>query len=78
MEMKQTLKTHFELNLSAYKKFYINRASKWPFWLQSYSGKVVLILHEYLNIYYIIISIKNSFRTPTSQKNSFRAKTKSI
>ena len=75
MEMKQTLKTHFELNLSAYKKFYIIRASKWPFWLRSYSGKVVLILHEYLNIYYIIISLRNSFGAPRSSKNTFHVKT---
>ena len=59
--MKQTLKTHFALNLSAFNKFYPNRAFKGRFWLRSDSNKVVLMLHVCLNIYCIIISPRDSF-----------------
>ena len=61
LEMQQILKTHFALNLNAYDKFYLNRSFKGLFWLRSDSRKVVLILHEYLNIYCIIISLRDSF-----------------
>ena len=74
LEIQQTLKTHFALNLSAYNKFYLNKAFNGLFWLQSDSSKVVLNLHEYLNIYCIIISLRDSFLAPTSLKNSLHAK----
>ena len=59
--MQQTLKTHFALNLNAYNKFYVNRCFKELFRLRSDSRKVVSILNEYLNIYCIIISLRDSF-----------------
>ena len=76
--MQQTLKTYFALNPSAYNKFYLNQAFKGLFWLRSDSTKVVLILHEYLNIYFIIISLRDSFWEPTSLQKSLREKTKSF
>ena len=76
--MQQTLKTPLAPKLSAENKFYLNRAFKGLFWLQSESSKVVLILHEYLNIYCIIISLMDSFRAPTSHRKSLRVKTKSF
>ena len=76
--MQQTLKTHFALNLSAHNKFYLNRAFIGLFWLRSDSSKVVLILHEYWNIYCIIVSLTESFWAPTSLKKSLRKKTKSF
>ena len=78
LEMKQTLKTHFSLNLNAYNKFYVNRSFKELFWLRSESRNVVSILHEYLNIYWIIISLGDSFWAPTSLQKLLRAKTKSF
>ena len=48
------------------------------FWLRSDSSKVVLILNEYLNIYCIIITLRDSFRPQKSVKKSLRRKTKSF
>ena len=76
--MKQTLKTHFALNLNAYNKFYVNRSFKELFSLRSESRKVVLILHEYLNIYCVIRSLRDSVGAQTNFKKSPRAKTKSL
>ena len=59
--MEKTLKSHFVLKLSAYNKFYLNRAFKRPFWLRSDFSKVVLIIHGFLNRYCIIISLRDSF-----------------
>ena len=59
--MQQTLKTHFAINLNAYNKFYVNLSFKGLFWLWSDSRTVVLILHEYLNIYCIIINLGTHF-----------------
>ena len=61
LEIQKTLKTQFALNLSAYNKFYLNRAFKGLLSLRSDSNKVVLFLHEYLNINCIIISVRDSF-----------------
>ena len=76
--MQQTLKTHFALNLSAYNKFYLNQAFKGLFWLRSDPRKVVLILNEYLNIYYVIIILRDSFIALTRLKKSVRTQTKSF
>ena len=46
--MQQTLKTHFELNLSAYNKFYLNRAFKELLWLRCHYA---LKLSAYNQIY---------------------------
>ena len=35
LDLEQTLKTYFTLNLSAYKKFYLNRAFKGLYWPNS-------------------------------------------
>ena len=78
LELQQTLKTHFPLNLIAYNKFYLNRAFKGLYWLRCDSTKVVLILIEYLNIYCVIISLRDSFGAQTNLKKSFRVKTKSF
>ena len=59
--MQKTLKTPFALNLNADNKFYLNGAFKGFLWLRSDSSKVVLSLHEYLNINCIIISLRDSF-----------------
>ena len=74
LERKQSLKTHFPLNLIAYNKFYLNRAFKGLYWLRCDSTKVVLILIEYLNIYCVIISLRDSFGAQTNLKRSLRQK----
>ena len=72
------LKIHFAQNLSAYDEFYPSRAFKGLFGLRSDTSKVVFILNKYLNIYCIIISLKDSFGAITRLKNSRHAKTKSF
>ena len=72
------LKTHFALNLSAYNKFYVNQAFKGLHWLRCDSSKVVLILNEYLSIYYVIISLSDLFGAQTNLKKSLCSKTKSF
>ena len=74
MDLQKTLKTHFVLNLSAYSKFYVNPGFKGLYWLRCDSSKVVLILNEYLNIYFVIISFRDSFGALTNLKKSLRAK----
>ena len=69
MELQHNLKTHFALNLSAYNKFYVNRASKGLCWLRWDPRKVVLILNEHLNKDYDIISLRDSFGAQTNLKN---------
>ena len=76
MELEKTIKTQFALNVSTYDKFYLNVAFKVLFWLRTKSSKFVLILNEYLNINCIIISLRDSFRSPKRVKNSLRAKSK--
>ena len=78
LDLQKTLKTYFALNLSAYNKFYLTRAFKGLYWLRCDSSKVVLILNEYLNMYCIIINLRDSFGVQTNLKNSLRAKTKSL
>ena len=70
----KTLELHFALNLSAYNKFYLNRAFKGLYWLRCDSSKIVLTLNEYLNIYCVIISLRDSFRAQTNLKKSLRQK----
>ena len=74
MELQQTLKTHFALNLSANNMFYLNRAFNGLFWLRCDSSKVVLTLNEYLNIYCVIIILKDLFGAETNFKKSLCAK----
>ena len=78
LELQQTLKTHFALNLSAYNKLYVNRAFKGLSCLWCDSSNVVLMLNEYLKIYYVIISLRESFGAQTKLKKSIRVKTKSF
>ena len=74
MELQQTLKPHFALNLSAYDKFYRNRDFTGLFRLRSGSSKVFLILNEYLNIYCIIIWPRDLFGAPKALKSHFAQK----
>ena len=71
-------KTLFTLNVNTYNKFYLNLGVKVLFRLRSESSKVVLMPNEYLNIYCIIISLRDSLRPPKSVKKSLRAETKSF
>ena len=77
-EHQKTSKTHFALKLSLYNNFCLNRAFQGLFWLRSDPSKAVLIPNVYLHIYYIIISLKDSLRAPTSLKKFLHAKTKSL
>ena len=76
--MQQSLKTHFALNLSAYNKFLLIGAFKGLFWLRNDKSKVVLILHEYTNINFITISLRDSFGGQPSFENSLRTKTRCL
>ena len=78
MELQHTLKTHVALNLIAYNKFYVNRAFIELSWLRCDPSKVVLILNEYLNKDYDIISLRYLFGAQTNLKKSISAKTKSL
>ena len=78
MELQHTLKTHFAVNLSAYNKFYLNRAFKGLYWLRCDSSKVVLFLNTYLKIYCVIISLRDSFGAQKILKKSHHTKKKSF
>ena len=78
MDLQQALKTNFAQKLSAYNQFDLNRGFKGLLWLRNMSSKVDLILNEYLNKDYDIISLRESFGAQTNLKKSIRAKTKSF
>ena len=75
MELQQTLKTHFALILSAYNKFYLNRAFKGLYWLGCDSSKAVLILNEYLNMYCVIVSLGTHLELQQTLKRHFALNT---
>ena len=74
LEIQHTLKNDVALNLSAHNKFHVNRAFKGLFRLRCDSSKVVLFLNKYLNIYCVIISLRDSFGAQTNLKKSLRQK----
>ena len=70
----KTLELHFALNLSAYNKFYLNRAFKGLYWLPCDSSKVVYILNEYLPMYCVIVSLGTHLELKKTLKSHFAQK----
>ena len=72
------LKISLRAKSSAYNKFYLNREFKGLYWLRCHSSKTILTLNEYLNIYCVIISLRDSFGGSKNLKKSLRTKPKSF
>ena len=74
LELKKVWKSHFALKQSYWNLFCRNWALKVFLWLQYESSKFSFIENEYMNIWYITISLRHSFGAPTSFKKHFALK----
>ena len=69
-----SLKKSLRVKLSPFDKLCLNRAFKGLFWFRSDTRKAVLIIHEYLNIYCIIISLGTHFELQQALKSHYAQK----